>query len=108
MHHRSHDLASLEIARHIARDLSRHPEWIALARSNLDRWSQLNRSAPGLLACYREWQALLERPAEEIASILVAQTDQGQRLRQNSPFAGVLSPAEVWRIKRHIHEANAA
>ena len=108
MLHPSHDAVGLEIARRIARGLKDNPKWIELAKSNLQRWSRLNGDAPGLLACYREWQELLQRPAGEIASILVAQTDHGQRLRQNSPFAGILSPAEIWKIKRQIHEATAA
>jgi CRISPR/Cas system-associated endoribonuclease Cas2 len=33
---------------------------------------------------------------------LCAETEEGQRLRQNSPFAGVLSPAEVWEIKSRL------
>jgi len=33
---------------------------------------------------------------------LIAETDEGQRLRQNSPFAGVHRPQEVWQIKSQI------
>ena len=88
-----------------ARGLSVHPEWMELARSNLDRWSHRNSHAPALLACYEEWRQILQRPVEEISATLTAQTDEGQRLRQNSPFAGVLSPAEVWQIKREAREA---
>ena len=40
---------------------------------------------------------------------LAAETETGQRLRQNSPFAGILSPDEVWEIKlRHRHATSAA
>ena len=88
MLHQSHDAVSLEIARRIARGLPVHPKWIDLARENLTRWSQRNRDAPGLLACYEEWRELLEHPVEEISAALVAESDKGQRLRQNSPFAG--------------------
>jgi hypothetical protein len=84
--------------------LAAHPEWIELAKSNLDRWSRLNSDAPALLASYQEWREILQRPVEEIIATLIATTDEGQRLRQNSPFAGVLSPKEVCQIKRHIHE----
>jgi CRISPR/Cas system-associated endoribonuclease Cas2 len=46
----------------------------------------------------------------DICLILSAETEEGQRLRQNSPFAGVLSAEEVWEIKaRHRrHATNAA
>ncbi len=80
-----------------------------MARENLDRWSTLNRDAPSLLRCYSEWRAILDRPIPEICATLTAPTDEGQRLRQNSPFVGALTPQEVWEIKRrNRHDQNAA
>ncbi|HWB53596.1 MAG TPA: hypothetical protein VG722_05365 [Tepidisphaeraceae bacterium] len=108
MSHRISDAVSLEIARRISHGLANHPEWIELAKSNLNRWSRLNSEAPGLLACYAQWRQILDQPVNDIAMRLVAETDEGQRLRQNSPFAGVLSAREIWQIKRRIHEATAA
>ena len=108
----SHDLqdnVSLEMARRIAVGLPQHPEWLEVARANLGRWSRLNRNAPSLLRCYEEWRALLDRSVAEICSILTAETEESQRLRQNSPFAGVLPPREVWKIKSLFrHATNAA
>jgi len=99
-------MVSLELSRSVAERLKRHPEWIDFARSNLARWSRLNHDAPGLMACYREWEELLNRPIDEICNILTTSDDDGQRLRTNSPFAGVLSPKEIWEIKRRVaHEA---
>ena len=104
MSHSETDLVSLELARRVAERLRARPELLALARDNLARWSQRNAGTPSLLRCYAEWQAILQRPLEEICELLCAETDDGQRLRQSSPFAGVLSPAEVWKIKSaHRH-----
>ncbi len=108
MSHQLHDNVGLAFARRIAEGFSQHPEWILLAKGNLNRWLQLNARVSSLLASYREWQAILELPVEEIATALVDSSDRGQRLRQNSPFAGALPPAEVWRIKRQVHETTAA
>jgi hypothetical protein len=108
MLHALHDAVSLEIARRIAGGLPTHPEWLTLAKSNLHRWSTLNRDTPALLRCYQEWRDLLEKPTGEISAALQDPTETGQRLRQNSPFTGALTPAEVWQIKRRIHETNAA
>ena len=102
MGHEVQDRISLELARRIADGLPEHPEWIDLARANLEHWSRRNSDSPRLLRCYAEWQQLLALPIPEIQRILTAQTDEGQRLRQNSPFAGVLSPQEVWEIKRRL------
>jgi hypothetical protein len=99
----------MEIARRVAQELPRRPEWLLLARTNLDRWTEANRSAPSLLRCYEEWRAILNRPIADICTLLTSGTDEGQRLRQNSPFAGALSPEEVWDIKRRFrHDQNAA
>ena len=108
MRHEYQDGVSEEMANRIAAGLRQHPEWLETARANLDRWSRRNRDAPGLLRCYAEWRELLDRPTDQICDILTAKTDEGQRLRQNSPFAGVLSPSEVWEIKRRCHDATPA
>ena len=109
MSHEMQDAASLEMARRIAAGLPEHPEWIDFARANLERWSRLNANAPSLLRCYDEWRAILNRSVAEVCVILTAETDEGQRLRQNSPFPGILSPREVWEIKsRHRHATATA
>jgi hypothetical protein len=99
---------SLELACRVADRLRAQPELLAVAHENLNRWSQRNADAPSLLRCYAEWQDILARPLEEICEVLCAETSEGQRLRQNSPFAGILSPAEVWKIKSAHRHATAA
>jgi hypothetical protein len=97
------------MGRRVASRLRQQPELLRITHENLDRWTSLNADAPSLLRCYAEWRELLNRPLEEICSLLSADTEEARRLRQNSPFAGVLSPQEVWEIKRQFrHEATAA
>ena len=107
MRHERHDEISLELGRRIAAGLPGHLEWIELALENIDRWTRLNADSPGLLRCYAEWREILGRPVNEIRAVLTQTTDEGQRLRQNSPFAGALSPSEVWEIKRRHNEATS-
>jgi hypothetical protein len=103
------DEISLAMSRHVAARLSRQPELLHIARENLDRWTRRNAEVPSLLRCYAEWRAILERPLEEICRLLNSDSEEARRLRQNSPFAGVLSPREVWELKRRFrHEAAAA
>lgn len=109
MSHLVNDRVSLELARRVAGELARRPEWVEVARGNLARWRELNANAPRLLRCGEEWEGILDRPVAEVVAILTAETDEGQRLRQNSPFTGCLSAAEVWEIKRRIRDdANRA
>jgi hypothetical protein len=44
------------------------------------------------------WQALLARPLADVARAIVADTQEGRDLRQNSPFAGVLNEQERRRV----------
>lgn len=99
------DDVSLELARRVAGGLHSHPEWLDIARSNLERWIHQNGDVPSLRHCYDEWQEMLSRPVDEICGVLTAETEESQRLRQNSPFAGVLTPREVWQIKARIRHA---
>jgi hypothetical protein len=108
MTHQVRDQVSLELAKRVARELSLHPERVETARSNLDRWSRLNHDSPALLICYAEWREILGRPLDDVIAVLVDPGERGQRLRQNSPFAGVLSPREVWEIKRGFRAATAS
>lgn len=103
--HSGIDQVSLSIARRVAERLRARPELLEVARANLSRWQQRNADSPALLRCYAEWDAILNRPLEEICVLLVAETQEGQRLRQSSPFAGVLAPAEVWEIKNRQRHA---
>ncbi|MCB1125518.1 MAG: hypothetical protein KDM81_03410 [Verrucomicrobiae bacterium] len=107
MDHEFQDQVSLEIARRVAERLRASPAPLLVAQANLDRWSRQNADAPSLLGCYAEWRAILKRPVEDICATLLAETQEGRRLRQNSPFAGVLSPGEVWEIKSRLRHAAA-
>jgi hypothetical protein len=105
MKHSEIDQVSLEMARRVAARLRLHPELLDMARANLARWSRQNASAGSLLRCYAEWEDILSRPIEEICDLLCSEAEDAQRLRQNSPFVGVLSPAEVWQIKARFQHA---
>lgn len=96
------------MGRRVAARLRQQPEMLQVAHDNLSRWAQLNANAPALLRCYAEWREILNRPLKDICEILVSETGEGQRLRQNSPFAGVLSARDVWELKQELHHATTA
>ena len=99
MSHELIDELSLELGRCTAARLRHQPELLQLAHENLARWSHLNASAPALLRCYAEWREILDDPLEEICRLLSSESEDARRLRQNSPFAGVLSAREVWKLE---------
>lgn len=108
MTHDLHDKISMLVARHVADHLPAHPEWLDIARGNLERWSSVNADTPSLLRCYAEWRAILDRPVEEIRRVYLAETDDGQRLRQNSPFVGILPEDLIREIELRVRREAAA
>jgi hypothetical protein len=68
------------------------------ARHVLFRWQEQGRIDPRYAA---QWDSLLTLPIPELRKALVDESEAGDDLRQNSPFAGVLSEPERRRI---IHE----
>ncbi|MEW5983183.1 MAG: hypothetical protein AB1806_12560 [Acidobacteriota bacterium] len=90
---RSHewiDRRSLALHEAVAAKLEADPRLLGVARDNLRRWLA---SSPA--AVLYEWQRLLESmPLPGLLNLLRSATDEAARLRQSSPFAGVLTQAE--------------
>lgn len=49
-----------------------------------------------------QWEQVLREPIAHVRRIIGEDTQRGRDLRQNSPFAGMLSEAERRRINEHI------
>ena len=79
----------------IADKIDADPSLLAKATANLARWTnQRSHMERG----YVEWAAILKQPWPEVASLLRSRSEDAIRLRQCSPFAGVLSERERMRI----------
>ena len=85
--------------RRIASRLRRDSSVLQVAERNLRRW--MKRDGKNPRPAFVEWQRILERltPAE-IASFITSETPMARRLRQSSPFAGVLNEAELKMIRQ--------
>jgi hypothetical protein len=97
--HRLQDETSLAMHARIVEELERDPSLLRIAKGNIARWSERNADSPGLLACYREWDAILAKGLAEVIRVLKDESEEGDRLRHRSPFPGILTPQEVWQIK---------
>ena len=83
----------------IAEKIERDRKLLSIPRNNLKRWRA--RWEDEVPAWYEEWKAIVKRPWSEIAAIITEPSEEGARLRQSTPFAGVLTVAE----RRRIYEA---
>lgn len=90
--HSRRDAEKLRLHQAVVRRLRRDPQTVCrIARENLHRWIARNGSQP----YYVEWLEILDsQQPEEIAALLLEDSDRGQHLRQTAPFAGVLTPEE--------------
>ena len=97
--HRVLDARSLAMHAVIAQKIERNPHLLRIPRRNLARWqAQRQGATPTWLT---EWQRILDKPWPVIAVLVTELTENATRLRQSSPFAGVLSASE----RRRIYEA---
>ena len=95
--HRLLEARSLALHAAIAHKIDRDPALLEIPRRNLIRWRRLEAHQP-TPEWLKTWSALLKRPWSEIAVIMVDPGERAARLRQSSPFAGILSAAERNRI----------
>lgn len=97
--HRLRDARSLALHCKTAAKIAANPALLHVARRNLERWTEAaGIEAPRYLA---EWRRILARPWPEIAAVMTGFDEHAIRLRQSSPFAGILTPEE----RRRIYEA---
>jgi hypothetical protein len=90
---RSHewiDRRSLALHEAVASKLEAQPQLLNVARANLQRWIRTNPSA-----ALREWWQVLDVTTLPVLLVLLrSNSDEAARLRQSSPFAGLLTMEE--------------
>jgi hypothetical protein len=106
--HRLIDERSLAFDRLTAAKIAADPALIERARGTLRRW--LTTASPRVRPVLLEWEALLKAPLEELLATLTGTDERAVRLRQSSPFAGILSAAERTAILQEYQrrESSAA
>lgn len=97
--HRVLDVRSLALHCKIAQKISRNLDLLDIPRRNLDRWAA--RAGTQIPQYITEWQRILEKPWPQIAMFITGCSEEATRLRQSSPFAGVLDARE----RKKIYEA---
>ncbi len=83
---------SLWLNRLVVGELTRDPDRVlAIARDNITRWRDIHAGRPSILSSLDHWSEILDGGIEAIVAMLTDRTEEAEDLRQNAPFAGVLS-----------------
>ena len=85
------DERSLAMHQLIAAKVQADPALLDRARQNVRRWQASDGSPKLALA---EWEQILDGPINQVAQFLAERSERATRLRQSSPFAGILTEAE--------------
>jgi hypothetical protein len=87
----------------IAEKLRADPKLLEKVRDRLRGLLSDDRISISTRDAYREWLEVIEqRSFEEVLTLLVDPSEEATRLRQATPFAGILSRAEREAITRKM------
>lgn len=95
------DERSLAMHKLVARKVLADPALLDKARENVRRWQQTD-GGPSL--ALSEWERILSGPAAQVAQFMEERSERAARLRQSSPFVGILTETE----RQSIYESYSA
>jgi hypothetical protein len=96
--HRRLDERSLALHRLVAEKVLADPALLDKARANVRRWRDASGSPSSAFA---EWAQILSGSVHQVAQLLMERSERATRLRQSSPFCGILTDAE----RRAVYES---
>jgi hypothetical protein len=103
------DRRSLELNKLVEQKIRRQPELMDFVRNRLKHMLTGSRLSESSKDALREWQTILSTHSlNEVLAILTEDSDEGQRLRQSSPFSGILSQRERLEVFRRYKQSHHA
>jgi len=104
--HPWHDQLGLRYHRAIAEKIRVHSELRRIAVGNIDRWTARNDYPRSVVAALRHWRELLTTaPVAQLIAAMTDPSEHGHQMRQNTPFAGILTQDERRRIREEYEKA---
>jgi hypothetical protein len=95
--HQDIDQRSLALSEAIAHRIDENPAILNKVRETCDKWMNVHPQ-PSV----SEWLKILSRPWTEVRAVLLEDSERGRRLRQSSPFCGILLPRERWQVYKEF------
>ena len=109
MDHRRIEERSLALHREIGAKIQQNPFLLVEVRQRLEKAVESERYSESVKDALREWVGILDqKPVNEILELLTDPGEEATRLRQSSPFAGILSEAERRRVFNRFYEIGRA
>ena len=97
--HRKLEERSLALHREIARRIRSNPDLLSRVRDRLSKDIRSGRFSTSLTDAMQEWLDLLDSSSvEQVLELLVDEGENARRLRQSTPFTGILTQEERRRI----------
>ena len=93
--HQLAEARSLGYHRLIAEKVRSNPELLARARDRVEGWLSGRLPFAGDPEYAGAWKEVLGRSSAHVIRVLTADDERSRELRQNTPFAGVLTPGEI-------------
>ena len=98
MEHQEIDQRSFDLHQLIADKLKADPALLNKALKNLDHWEKTaSKSSEPYI---HRWRSIVEQGLDAVLQQLADRSENGDTMRQTSPFAGVLSNQERWQFFR--------
>lgn len=99
--HADSERFSLLLHEEAARLIRLNPALLDKAMGNVRRWKiQLGEGAPLDLDV---WADILSGDTEAVLQVMVARNETSDRLRQSSPFAGIVPNRRRWELLKESH-----
>jgi hypothetical protein len=106
MDHRKIEERSLALHRAIARRVRQDPKHLEAVRKRLADDVRSGKYSSSVVAAMEEWLEILNRSSRaEVLKLLVDKSEEAKRLRQSSPFVGILNQEERLRIFRRYESS---
>lgn len=77
---------------------------ISRARANLRRWAGIHRQDGMTMAYFKKWERVLNAGLDATMEVMTSHSEEAREMRQNSPFAGVLSDEARVRVLRSFKD----
>ena len=108
MRHEVINNRSLELNRLVAGKIRRQPELMDFVRSNLKSTLDDQKLSDSCKDALKEWDYILRNfRTDVVLDTLVEESERGQRLRQSTPFWGILTQEERGQVFRQYEPAGA-